>query len=330
MIRLTTVELRRLTARRLTAIGVLGVLVITALLLVAVWIDSKPPSEAEQRASQEQFRMAHEYWEQHADEDRARCAEEWRKQPDPKPALEEMCNFTEPTIDQFGKPRVVFAETMPELLLGSSYLLVFAAFLIGASFVGAEFSTGSIGNWLTFEPRRLRVYGSKLLAAAIGFVPVAVGILAILMLGTYLIVDQLGVTSGTTGKVWGDLVATAARAVLLIAVGAALGGVVGLLLRHTAAAIGVAMGYLVLIEGVFAGFLNKAQPWLVKLNFDAFVRHDSTYYLNECSTGSDGSYLCSTIEKTLSFEHGAWYLGILAVVLVLVGGAVFYRRDVNA
>ena len=38
----------------------------------------------------------------------------------------------------------------------------------------------------------------------------------------------------------------------------------------------------------------------------------------------------NSIEKTLSFEHGAWYLGILTVVLVLLGGAVFYRRDVNS
>ncbi|MFG1814411.1 ABC transporter permease subunit [Kribbella sp. NPDC049174] len=330
MIRLTKVELRRLTARRLTVIGVLGVLVITALLLLATWFEARPQSEAEQRSSQAQYEAAHRYWEEHADEDRVRCTEDWQKQPDPKPSLEELCSYPEPTVDQFGKPRMVFAEAMPELLLGTSYLLVFAAFLIGASFVGAEFSTGAIGNWLTFEPRRLRVYGSKLLAAAIGLAPVAAVVLAIVLFGTYLIVDQLGDTSGTTGKVWGDLVATGGRAVLLIAMGAALGGVVGLLLRHTAAAIGVAMGYLVLIEGVFAGFLNKAQPWLVKLNFDAFVRHDTTYYLNECSTGGDGSYMCNSIEKTLSFEHGAWYLGILTVVLVLLGGAVFYRRDVSS
>jgi ABC-2 type transport system permease protein len=330
MIRLTRVEIRRLTARRLTVIGVLGVLAITALLLLATWFEAKPQSESEQRSSQAQFEMAHQYWVEHADEDRVRCMDDWKKQPDPKPSAEEMCSYPEPTIDQFGKPRMVYAEAMPELLLGSSYLLVFAAFLIGASFVGAEFSTGAIGNWLTFEPRRLRVYSSKLLAAAIGLAPVAAVVLTIMLLGTYLIVAQLGNTSSTTGKVWGDLTAMGGRAILLIALGASLGGVVGLLLRHTAAAIGVAMGYLVLVEGVFASFLNMAQPWLVKLNFDAFVRHDTTYYLNECSTGDDGNYMCDSIQKTLSFEHGAWYLGILTVVLVLIGGAVFYRRDVNS
>ena len=34
----------------------------------------------------------------------------------------------------------------------------------------------------------------------------------------------------------------------------------GLLLRHTAAAIGVAMGYIVLVEGVFGGFLTNVSP----------------------------------------------------------------------
>ena len=329
MIRLTQVELRRLTARRLTVIGVLGVLAITALLLFVTWREAQPLSAEEQRQAQTQFEINHQYWVENHEADKARCTAEWNKQPDPKPALEEMCSMPEPTVDDFGKPRMVFAEVTPELLLGSSYLLVFAAFLIGASFVGAEFSTGAIANWLTFEPRRLRVYASKLLAAAIGLAPVAAVVLAIVLFGTYLIVDQLGDTSSTTGKVWGDLTATGGRALLLIALGASLGGVVGLLLRHTAAAIGVVMGYLVLIEGVFAGFLNKAQPWLVKLNFDAFVRHDTTYYINQCSTGSDGSYMCNSIEKTLSFEHGAWYLGILAVVLVLLGGLVFTRRDVT-
>ena len=329
MIRLTGVELRRLTARRLTVIGVAGLLLVTAFLLFATWREAQPLSAADQQQAQKNYEFAHQDWVQNAEQNKKMCAADWQNLPDPKPKLEEMCAFPEPRLDDFGKPRTVFAEVMPDLLLGSSYLLVFAAFLIGASFVGAEFSTGAIGNWLTFEPRRLRVYGSKLLAAAIGFAPVAAVIVAVLMLGTYLIVDQLG-DATTSGKVWGDLTATGGRAVLMTALGAALGGVTGLLLRHTAAAIGVVMGYLVLIEGVFGSFLNQAQPWLVKLNFDAFVRHGATYYLNKCTTGSDGSYNCENIQKTLSFEHGAWYLGVLTVVLVLLGAGVFHRRDINS
>jgi ABC-2 type transport system permease protein len=89
------------------------------------------------------------------------------------------------------------------------------------------------------------------------------------------------------------------------------------------------MAYLVLAEGVFASFLQNAQPWLVKLNFDAFVRHDTQYYVEQCKTGPDGSYLCDYVQKTLSFEHGAWYLAALTAVAILIGGWIFHRRDVN-
>lgn len=329
MIRLTKVELRRLMARRLTVVGLLGLFTITVLLLVATYFEARPLSAVEQQQAQQQFEMAHKDWVDHAAENLKLCEADWAKQPDPKPKLEEMCTYPEPRLEDFGKPQAIFAEIMPDLLQGSSYFLAFAAFLIGASFVGAEFSSGAIGNWLTFEPRRLRVYGSKLLAAALGFVPIAAVVLAVILFGTFLIVDRLGDTASTTGKVWGDLSAIGGRAVLTTALAAALGSVVGLLLRHTAAAIGVVMAYLVLAEGVFAAFLEKAQPWLVKLNFDAFVRHDAQYYVTQCKTGADGSYTCDYVQKTLSFEHGAWYLAIFTAVVVLLGGWVFHRRDVN-
>ncbi|GAA1639251.1 hypothetical protein GCM10009744_30920 [Kribbella alba] len=329
MIRLTAVELRRLIARRLTVAGVAAVLLITGIVLVATWNNAKPLSEAQQKQARVSFEQQHGEWLAHGAEWKKQCTTDYASAPDPKPSLAEFCNYPEPTIEMFGKPPTSFVDTMPDLLLGSSYLLAFVAFLIGASFVGAEFSSGAIGNWLTFEPRRLRVYGSKLLGAAVGMVPVAVVALAILLAGAYLIIDQLGTTAGTTGKVWGDLTSTAGRAVLLTAAAGALGGVFGLLLRHTAAAIGLAMGYLVLIEGVFGGFLLKAQPWLVKLNFDAWVKHDAKYYVDKCEVMTDGNYNCTTIEKTLSFEHGAWYLGIIAVVLLALGAAVFSRRDIN-
>lgn len=329
MIRLTKVELRRLTARRLTMIGVAGLFLITALLLVATWFDAQPLSAAEQQQAERHFQLAHKDWVDHAAENRAQCEADWKTQPDPKPTVEDMCAYPEPKLEDYGKPPTVFAQIMPDLLQGSSYFLAFAAFLIGASFLGAEFSSGAIGNWLTFEPRRLRVYGSKLLAAATGFVPIAAVVLAVVLLGTYLIVDHLGDTASTTSKTWGDLSAIGGRAVVTTALAAALGCVVGLLLRHTAAAIGVVMAYLVLAEGVFAAFLEKAQPWLIKINFDAFVRHDAQYYVTECKTGTDGSYVCDYVQKTLSFEHGAWYLAILAVVAIALGGWVFHRRDIN-
>jgi ABC-2 type transport system permease protein len=329
VIRLTGVELRRLVARRLVVLGVIAVLGITVLMLAATWWNSRPLSAEQQQQNKVQFDQAHADWVKNHEKYDQECRDSYADQPDPKPSVEEMCNYVEPKLSEWGKPQASFVEIMPDLLQGSSYLLAFAAFLIGASFVGAEFSSGSIGNWLTFEPRRLRVYGSKLTAAAVGMVPVAAVSLALLLAGTYLIIAQMGVTTGLTGKVWGNLLETSGRAVVVAAVAGALGGVLALLLRHTAAAIGVIMGYLVLVEGVFGSTLEKVQPWLARLNFDAWVLHGTTYYLQNCKTTPEGYYNCEPVEKTLSFEHGAWYLGVLAVVLIALGAFVFNRRDVT-
>jgi len=326
VIRLTGVELRRLTARRITLIGVAGVVLITAFLLFVVWKDAQPLSAAEQKQSQRQFELAHQDWVDHHVEQEAACRAEYDQTPNPKPSIDDMCSFPEPKASEWGKPQAVFAQLVPGVLQGVSYFLLFAAFLIGASFVAAEFSTGAIGNWLTFEPRRLRVYGSKIAAAGLWFVPLGAVVVAVVTLGTFLIAAQAGTTAGTD---WSQVVGTAIRVVVTTAMGAIMGAVVGLVLRHTAAAIGLVMGYIVLVEGVFGSFLQKAQPWLLGKNFDAFVLHDTTYVLNQCTTQADGNYICDQIEKTLTFEHGAWYLGVLTVVLVVLAGAIFQRRDVN-
>ena len=40
----------------------------------------------------------------------------------------------------------------PAAVTTSAYLAMLARFLVGASFIGAEYSTGSLANWLTFVP----------------------------------------------------------------------------------------------------------------------------------------------------------------------------------
>ncbi|MFK4084369.1 ABC transporter permease [Kribbella sp. NPDC020789] len=326
MIRLTGVELRRLTARRITMIGVAGVVLITAFLLFVTWREARPLSDLEQQQAKTQFEQAHKDWAQYHERNESECRKNWDENANPGVSVDEACVSPEPKPEDYGKPQAVFAQLIPNLLQGASYFLLFAAFLIGASFVAAEFSSGAIGNWLTFEPRRLRVYGSKITAAGLWFVPLAVLVTATITLGAYLITAHLGSTAGTN---WNHTTSTALRVVLTTAMGAVLGAVVGLVLRHTAAAIGLVMGYIVLVEGVFASFLQTAQPWLLGKNFDAFVLHDTTYYLNQCTTQPDGNYICNTLEKTLTFEHGAWYLALLTLTLLTTGALTFHRRDVN-
>lgn len=325
MIRLTKVELRRLFARRLTLIGLLAALLGCGLMLFAIYQDSKP-LPADQVAS---ARVEFERYSKSFPNDLAECKRQEQAQEGTDPKMAMGCDqMVPPRWEDWIKPETVFSEAMPSFLLGSSYVLLFIAFLLGAGFIGAEFSSGSIGSWLTFEPRRLRVYASKLAAAFAGLVPVAAVFVAVLVAGSWIIIDRNGTTAGMTSERWGDFAESGLRIAVLAAVAAMLGVVIGGLFRHTAAALGLAMAYLVIVEGMLFGVLNKQQPWLLRLNFDSWINHGTTYEIETCRT-VDGQYSCEYIEKQLSFGHSAVYLAVLTAVVVLVGAVVFRRRDVT-
>jgi ABC-2 type transport system permease protein len=87
--------------------------------------------------------------------------------------------------------------------------------------------------------------------------------------------------------------------------------------------IGIAMGYLVLVEAVFARALQSAQPWLLQLNFKALVQHGARYSVNSCTTDAQGRYSCQDVEKFLQFAHSTTYLSLLVVLIVTLAALVF-------
>jgi ABC-2 type transport system permease protein len=329
MMRLTKVELRRLFSRRLTAIALLGALVITGLTLFGTYMEAKPLTGAEMASQRAQFALAQRDWKANGDQQVQECLKMQPGAPNLDPATKASCQQMEPKWENYGKPRVKFVEMMVPTLQGGSYLMAFVGFLVGAGFVAAEFSSGSMGNWLTFEPRRMRVFASKLGSAGLGLVPATVAVLGLLTAGVWLIVGHYASTAGTTGKVWGDLAEMAGRSIVLALAAAVVGAAFGMLFRHTAAVIGIAMGYLVLVEGVFGQALQGARPWLLQVNFNGWLEHGTHYLVDKCTTDALGSYSCQSVQKVLSFGHSAAYLGLLVVLAVAFSALVFRRRDVS-
>ncbi len=329
MMRLTKVELRRLFSRRLTTIALLGALILTGLMLFDSFQRAKPLSGAELTSQQAQFDQAHKDWVVNSEQQLQDCLTQQAEQQKTDPKANFGCNQMEPKLENWGKPQAKFAEMMPSTLLAGSYLLTFVGFVVGASFVGAEFSSGSMANWLTFEPRRMQVYGSKLAAAGLGLVPATVALLGLLTAGVWLIVRHFSPTAGTTAKVWGDLGEMGARSLALALAATVTGAAIGVLLRRTVAVLGIAIGYLVLVEGVFGQALQAARPWLLQLNVTGWLQHDAKYYINSCTTDAQGNYSCQGVEKVLTFGHSSAYLGLLVVFAVGLAALVFRRRDVS-
>lgn len=331
MIRLSRVELRRFFSRRLVVVAmVLGVLV-TGVMLFAVWQQSQPPSAQELADAERFYQEELQRWEDQGDEQMQECleAQEQEREVTGDPNISFECQeMGPPEREWFFQTVPPLQQQLPGLLTGVTFLLGFLAFVIGATFVAAEFTTGAISNWLTFAPRRLRVYASKLAGAGLGVVPFAVGLLILLVGGTWIILDARGLAEGITAVQRTAIGWKAARILALTVITSVIAAALGFLVRNTAAVLGVAIGYVIVVELMFRSFLTNSQPWLLSTNLEGWINHGATYYIPTCTTGR-GGVMCDLTEKTLSFGHSATYILTLTAVLVVLAAFVFRRRDVT-
>ena len=209
------------------------------------------------------------------------------------------------------------------------YLVALTALMVAGSFIGAEYSTGSIANWLTFIPRRGQVFTSKLLTV-VAFSALASAAAAALMLGAAIVLAQL--YDIPIAKL-GDQTSMVGRGVLVGVALAVFGFCVGLVGRHTAAAIGVLLGYLfvwfvrnaILSESEWA---KRLTPWTPEGNLAAIVNAGYQYYIPIRSVGPDGVGV-DYVERTVGLTHGLVFWAVVLAVIIAGSALIFRRRDVS-
>lgn len=319
MIRLIRAELDRLASRRLPLILLLAALVAVGLFQLAVAESVRPPSPAEVAAAREGYEQARQDWQENRAEIEAQCAQEGLPL--------EQC-FPEPTEADFGLAPIPYDEIVSAGVLLSASLAMLVCYLMAASAIGAEYTTGSLSNWLTFVPRRGRVFASKLVAVGLG-AALAGALLGGAMIGASALITR-GFDQPLTG--FAGVAASAGRGVALAVVAAVLGFCVAMLTRYTVAALGVVIGYLlaVLVTNIL-GFLvpaiSELKRWALETNIQAFLNHGHTYVVFRRQVTAEGVQVLP-VERTLSFAAGAGYLAVLAAALIVITALVFRRRDV--
>jgi len=331
------VELRRLWWRRLTKGVLLGVLAVLALATFSIYQDTSPENLA-QRADEytvmvEQMRreQASLTPEQRAEQIAACKRDQASIATETGQASDFGCEqiFAIPSPSDYGLTSSSNDAIARGIVVQGVYVFGFLAFILGASFVAAEFATGSMGTWLTFQPRRLRVASAKLGAAAlggltVGVVAVSLGLLCAAVVST---INRPGVElplveAAASEPLWQEL----ARAMVAITLGGLGGAVIGFLLRSTAGVIGAVLGWVVIVEGLLGSSLagGRLQEWLVRTNLDAFIHHGTSYTATTCGTGG-----CQTAPVPLSFTHGWVYLLVVTAAGVAAALLLFRRRDVT-
>jgi ABC-2 type transport system permease protein len=321
MTRLVGAELRRLASRRMTWVAVLLLLLGVGLFQLAVNDQVAPPSAAEVTQNQQFLDQARQDWQANHQQYEKDCQ-------DSGGSVEE-CLFPEPTAADYGLAAVPFA-VVAEMAVGlSAFLALLASYLLSASSIGAEYTTGAIANWLTFVPQRLRVYASKLVAVIL-----ACGALGAVvnfgMFGLAALITRLH-DGGLAGA--GPVAATGGRAVALAALAGVLGFCLALVTRHTVAAVGLVLGYLVVafvLQGLASSVaaFRGVPPWMPDQNLLAFLQHGTSYYVEVATTTAQGTEY-DQIEKHISFGHSAVYWAVVLVVAVVGSALIFRRRDVT-
>jgi hypothetical protein len=204
--------------------------------------------------------------------------------------------------------------SLKDVYIGTNGILITLFLLLGASFVGAEWHSGTVTTLLTWEPRRLRVIVAKVaVAAAMAFV----GYLALqALIGLALLPTAVfrGSTEGADGAWFREIIGFLLRGGVLAAIAATFGASLAFIGRNTAAALGVAFGYFAILEPLLRVLRPKWQPWLVMDNVATFVLGNS---------GGNAEF------SSRSVVEAGVLIGIYALGLASVAAAVFRTRDVT-
>lgn len=167
-------------------------------------------------------------------------------------------------------PRFVYVE-VEWILMSMGIPLIMLGWLLGASFVGAEYTNRTLTSLLTWEPRRVRVVAAKIGAlAVVTFLWIALS-QVLLAAALYPAAALKGTTAGVDGAFWATLAGVGAR----VATGGVIAGLLGFSLalagKSTAAALGVGFAHLAVVEGLIRGFRPSWTDWLIGDNLSLFL-----------------------------------------------------------
>lgn len=190
------------------------------------------------------------------------------------------------------------------IVMGSSMWLIFGAWVIGASFIGAEWQKGTMTTTLTWEARRGRVLTSKFLATAS-----AIFVWHLVLVGLLLALLSPTMALHGSGALDASAVAYAAlRGAALAAFASLAAGAVALVGRTTAAAIGFGFAWFAVLEGFGRALRPQWSRWFIGENAGSFMTWET--FVPGHSPSEAGAMLV-----------------VYAAAIVAAGWLFFTRRD---
>jgi ABC-2 type transport system permease protein len=312
--RLLRSELLRARSRRLVPMVIVGGLVAIVVGLGIAAINADQPSAAQVAEAQARY-----------DKYLQRCLDSQEQAnggqlPPGYADAEEYCRETSgPYLDG------VLLRDLDVILQGIATFVVLLGTLLAASLGGADWTNDTMTTLLTWEPRRVRVFFTRALVVVM-FVAVITVFLQVVFAGVYaLVAATRGSTLFLPSNFVTDVAATIGR---VSAMGIALGlvaYVIAMIGRSTVSSLGAVFGYLILFEGVIAGFRPSIQGSLLVRGASVIVSQQPILDYRH-GYGFDG-YGATSI---LMDVHRAWIVvAVYVVVLTALSVLQYQRRDVT-
>jgi hypothetical protein len=321
VIRLVRVEMLRLFSRRLLKLAVIGVLLlVTTIVVIDAFNHTKNSSvefaqfKAKRLAQYDKFRAENP---QPPGQEFRPTREEVAQNPanfcfgSPGPQTQDPCGGRPP------KSPYITRDKLPDFGKAVAVICAFAAFLIGASAAGAEWSAGTMQSLLFWEPRRVRVVLAKV-AGLVTVIAIVVVLAEALFGAGALIAGQLrGTTSGVTSGVWTSFLLLALRGIAFAGFATVLGFSIAFGTRITAAAVGIAFIYFAILERLLVVW----KLWLGQYTIGTLL---AGWLNNGIHTEIDQGKVLA-----ITGTRAGTTLAIYALVMLTVATVWFRQRDVT-
>jgi ABC-type transport system involved in multi-copper enzyme maturation permease subunit len=323
MSRLLRVELLRFRSRRairVVGLGALGLIVI--IMVVQFFTHSKEDAGA----ATERFRAerAASYEQQRSQFERelatGNLPEEARQQPTREEYIEGKDFFGGQSFPESDSYRV--ASDLDEGVGVVAGIFAFAAFLIGATWAGAEWNAGTMQSLLFWDSRRILVVLAKVAALVVSVVILSViGQLVLHGLG-YVVGVTRGTTEGLTGEWWSDQALVAARGLALSAFTGTVGFAIAFATRNTGFALGAAFLYFAILESLVVAW----KGWLMRYSLRGII---AAWQGNGFRYSYGGGATSPPVEAFISRNSGGLTMLVYAAVAVAAAALWFRQRDVT-
>ena len=215
-------------------------------------------------------------------------------------------------------------------------LLLTLLVLVGTTFAGADWASGSMSNQLLFEPRRLRVWNAKAIAVGLTAALLAGVVMTLYWAGIYALAASRDIE--IPGTLTGEVAWMVARCTFLAAVGAIGGYALTVLSRSTVFTLGAMFAASVVSTFVVAVLPlgSDRERWLPTNNLLAIMQGKATYWREppaECNTSDPGTWdaalrsACNG-RASVTVWDGLVFVLVPFVVLVVLSLWSYRRRDV--